>query len=158
MKILLASDHAGPELKSGLIEFFKSDFGQAIDEIIDLGTSDPKESVDYPDYAIKLCNKFLELEKENQLLGILICGSGIGISIAANKFMGIRAALCRSTEDGRLSKEHNNANIICLGARNTSLAEAKEIILAWKKASFQGGRHSKRLDIMAKLGCNPKFL
>ncbi|MBF0298940.1 MAG: ribose 5-phosphate isomerase B [Oligoflexia bacterium] len=157
MKIFLASDHAGPSLKKDLIDYLNSDIEFRGAEVIDLGTHDADQSVNYPDFAIKLCKELLEANKLIDTtdivsnFGILICGSGIGVCMVANRFNGIRAALCRSEEDARLSKEHNNANVICLGARMTSCEDAKKIILAWKKAEFQKGRHSKRLEIFDNL-------
>lgn len=140
-KVFIAGDHAGVEYKAkiaGLLKSLKHD-------VTDLGTNS-EASVDYPDYADKIA---AELKKAPNALGILICGTGIGISIAANRHKHIRAALCHSVEEGRLSREHNNANVLCLGARITSLTVAEGIVQQFLKTEFAGGRHAKRV---AKLG------
>jgi ribose 5-phosphate isomerase B len=140
-KIAIASDHAGVELKSALILYLEeSDIAAE-----DLGTHS-KESVDYPDYA----NRMAEwLQKNPALKGILICGSGIGISIAANRHKHIRAALCTNAEMAKLSREHNNANVLCLGARFIDVDSAKTCVKAFLYTEFEGGRHAARVE---KLG------
>nr|MBP9675057.1 RpiB/LacA/LacB family sugar-phosphate isomerase [Bacteriovoracaceae bacterium] len=113
MKIFIACDHAAFEAKEALKVFFMREKLQ----VVDLGTNS-NESVHYPHFAIKLSHEVL---KHPDYCGILLCGTGIGVSIVANKFKGIRAALCRSVEDAKLSREHNNANVLCLGARSNSI-------------------------------------
>ena len=143
MKIAIASDHAGYELKSILIEEFKNN---ADLQLIDLGCDNAKTSVDYPDYANKLVQKLLAKEVDS---GILVCGSGIGISIAANRFKGIRAALCQDANVAKLSRQHNDANIICFGGRIIDPKEAIAAVKVFLNTDFQGGRHSQRVE---KLG------
>lgn len=135
-KIYIASDHAGFELKSKLIELF-SDY-----DFIDLGP-DSNNSVDYPDYAQAVSKAVLG---DTASKGILLCGSGIGMSIAANRFNGIRAALCMNPELAALSRKHNNSNILVLAARFISEDEAKKIIQAWLDTDFEGDRHLKRIE------------
>ena len=113
-------------------------------EIIDLGT-DSEESVDYPLYG-KLCGETVASGKAD--LGIVLCGTGIGISIAANKVRGIRCGLCTSVEMARLTKQHNNANILALGGRTTKPELAAQIVDAWLDAEFEGGRHQRRVDML----------
>jgi ribose 5-phosphate isomerase B len=139
MKIFIASDHAGVELKQAVINYLKS----LKHEVVNLGT-DSADSVDYPDYANKLA---LELKQDD--LGVLICGSGVGVSIAANRHKHIRAALCATTKTAELSRQHNNANVLCLGARVTDEKTALEIVQKFFTTSFEGGRHQKRVE---KLG------
>ncbi len=138
MKIAMAADHGGYELKNILKDYLT----EKGNDIIDFGTNSP-ESVDYPDYAL-LCAK--EVVGKNVDFGILVCGTGVGISIAANKVKGIRCALCPSPEIAALTKEHNNANIISLGGRFTSPEYAKEIVDAYMSAEFAGDRHLKRIN------------
>ena len=133
-KIVIASDHAGFELK----ELLKKHF-----ECTDLGTNSP-DSVDYPDFGFKAA---AEVAKNN-CFGIIICGSGIGISIAANRNPKIRAALCLNTDMARLARQHNNANILALGARLTTPQDAVEIAKTFFATSFEGGRHQKRVDML----------
>ncbi len=138
MKISMAADHGGYELKNILRDYLK----EKGHEIVDLGTNS-EDSVDYPDYAL-LCAK--EVLAKNVDFGILVCGTGVGISIAANKVKGIRCALCPSPEIAALTKKHNNANIIALGGRFTKPELAKKIVDAYMSADFEGDRHIKRLD------------
>jgi RpiB/LacA/LacB family sugar-phosphate isomerase len=142
-KILIASDHAGFDLKKFLIsELEKMQF-----LVEDLGCDSAEKSVDYPDYAQKLCKK---ITSKNQLRGILICGSGIGISIAANRFKNIRAALCNDVKSTKLSRAHNNANVICLGARLTTKKTALAIVKAFFSTDFEGARHEARIAKLSK--------
>lgn len=136
--ILIASDHAGYELKKILKKYLENKKYT----IHDCG-ADSNESVDYPDYAHKLCG-FIKLNKAPQ--GILICGTGIGMSIAANKHKEIRAALCTSIEMAELAKKHNNANVLVLGSRVTSVDNAKDILDAFLTTKFEKGRHQRRID------------
>lgn len=140
MKVLIAADHAGFELKNQLIN--SKIFHKLNIEIEDLGPQDA-QSVDYPDYAKKVAQR---VNEDASLQGILICGSGQGMSITANKFSKVRAALCLDENMASLSRAHNNANILCLGSRLTSFEMAQKIISAFFKTPFEGGRHQTRVD------------
>lgn len=146
MKIALGSDHAGLKLKKEIIEHLK----EKDIEFKDLGT-DTKESCDYPDYAKKVA---IQVADKNYDLGILICGTGIGISIAANKVPGIRAALCSDTFSAHASREHNNANILALGERVVGVGLALDIVDTFLNSEFQGGRHQKRVDKISDIENN----
>ncbi|CCV64820.1 Ribose 5-phosphate isomerase B [Alteracholeplasma palmae J233] len=137
MKIALGSDHAGFKLKEELKTYLSS---KKI-EVLDLGTNS-EDSVDYPDYGKKVGHAVVEKSAD---LGIVVCGTGIGISIAANKVKGVRAALVYDELTGKLAKEHNNANVIALGGRTTSTKDAYKIVDAFLNATFEQ-RHQKRLD------------
>jgi ribose 5-phosphate isomerase B len=141
--IAIASDHAGPDYKKRLIEYL-TEKGYTC---LNMGT-DTEESVDYPIYAHKVCEKVLSGEAA---LGILICGTGIGMSIAANKHAGIRAGLCADPESAALTRQHNNANVLCMGARILSFEKVVEITDAFLGAEFLGGRHQKRVDMLENL-------
>lgn len=141
--ILIASDHAGFELKQYLIENLQK-LGYNLE---DLGCDDAGTSVDYSDFANKLCEKIIA-KKSNR--GILVCGSGIGISIAANRFKEIRAALCITEEMAELSRKHNDANIICLGARLTEKQVALDLVKKFLATEFEGGRHANRVAKLSK--------
>ena len=136
-KIFIASDHAGYNLKQNIINHFskKKNFK-------DLGTFNPKKSVNYPDYAHKLCKKVSSNRKN---IGILVCGSGTGMVMSANRHKNIRAALCYSVKNTKLSRLHNNANIITLGARLIKKNTAFKCINAFLNTKFEGGRHAKRV-------------
>lgn len=136
--MLIASDHGGLQLKDSIAAFLKE---RGID-FKDCGTFDDA-SVDYPDYADKVAGSVSRGEAAS---GILICGTGIGISIAANKFPNVRAALATDAFMAQMAKEHNNANVLVLGGRITSAEKGREIVAAWLDASFEGGRHQGRLD------------
>lgn len=136
MKIAIAADHGGFELKEALKQHYSE-----IDWD-DLGTNSA-ESVDYPDFAHKMAEYILQHKAE---LGILICGTGVGISIAANRHKGIRAALIYNNEVAKLVKEHNNANILVFGGRTMTVDEVTKYIDTFLKAEYQGGRHQRRLD------------
>lgn len=138
MKIAIASDHAGFEMKEQIKNFLK-DLGH---EAKDYGTFE-KASVDYPDLALKVSEAVAKNESER---GILFCGTGLGMSIAANKVPGIRATLCYDKNTAELSRKHNDANILTLGARIIELNQAKEIVYVWLKTEFEGERHSKRIE------------
>ena len=135
-KILLASDHAGFKLKKQLIPLIEKKF-----KLNDLGPVNDN-SVDYPDLALKLTNR---IPKSNILFGRLICGSGMGMAMAANKVKNVRAALCYSTKNTKLSRLHNNANIITLGSRLTSKKKAIQLINLFLSTKFEGGRHLRRI-------------
>lgn len=142
MKIAIGSDHGGYELKGKLIKYME-DLGY---EVVDHGTYS-KDSVDYPDYGEKVAKSVVD---GNEDLGVVICGTGIGISIAANKVKGARAALCGDTFSATMARQHNNANVIALGARVTGDELAKAILKAFLDSSFEGGRHARRVEkIMA---------
>lgn len=134
--LLIASDHAGFALKKALCEFFKN---EGI-EFEDLGTSDEK-SCDYPDYAHLLAQKLDKTKK-----GILICGSGIGVSISANRHKNVRCALCSEPLSARLARKHNDANVLALGARLIGLDLAIEIVKEFLYTEFEGGRHCLRVQ------------
>lgn len=136
--IAIASDHAGRELKEDLKELLL-ELGR---EFFDMGTDDDK-SVDYPDYGIPLAKKVSEGDFNS---GILVCGTGVGMSILANKFKGIRAALVNDVFTAKMAKEHNNANILVIGGRVTGKGLAREIVKVWLETEFAGGRHQRRLD------------
>ncbi len=136
--IAIASDHAGYELKSFLVlELKKLGF-----KLTDLGTNDAEKKVDYPDFAKKLAKNIIAKKSD---FGILICGSGIGISIAANRFKEIRAALCNNIKLAKLARNHNDANVICLGARYLKDKLALKIVNGFLNANFDGARHQKRV-------------
>ena len=136
--IYIASDHAGYNLKVDILKKFSKKLN-----ISDLGPNNSNKSVNYPDYAHKLCKKVI---KKNSNIGILVCGSGIGMSMAANRHKKIRAALCYSVKNTKLSRLHNNANIITLGARLTKKNTAFKCIEAFMNTKFEGGRHQKRVN------------
>ena len=140
-KIVIGCDHGGFELKNEIIAHLEK---RGI-EVTDVGTYSTA-SCNYPDYARAVCRKIQSGEFER---GILVCGTGIGISIAANKFDGIRCALVRDSFSARLTKEHNNANIIALGGRVTGTELAADIVDSWLNAEFAGGRHQGRIDIIS---------
>ena len=136
-KILIASDHAGFHLKEELKKHFKSEH-----EFMDLG-SNSSDSVDYPDYAHILSQKISESKDS---FGILICGSGIGMSMVANRYKNVRAALCLNEKMAQLSREHNNANVLVLGSRLISCEEAIKCLIMFFNSKFEGNRHQARLD------------
>lgn len=138
MKVAIGCDHGGYELKTYLVKKFE----EKGYEFIDFGTN-TTESVDYPDYAFAVSEY---VAKGNCELGILICSTGIGISIAANKVEGIRAAHCTDTFSARMSRRHNNANILALGGKITGVSIAEEIVETFLSESFDGGRHQRRID------------
>ena len=136
-KICIASDHAGFNLKESIKDYL---INKNV-SIIDLGPNDNK-SVDYPDYAKKIGNR-IKFKKSD--IGILVCGSGTGMAISANKFKNIRAAVCYNIKSTRLSRQHNNANIIALGARLTKKSLSLKLVELFLKTKFEGGRHLKRI-------------
>jgi ribose 5-phosphate isomerase B len=140
---IIASDHGGLELKDAIKSFLED---RRID-VRDLGTMN-SDSVDYPDFAEKLAVALTRGEAEN---GILICGTGIGMSIAANKFPGIRAALITDEFTARMSKEHNNANVIVMGGRVLKPEQACAMVQTWLETAFEGGRHQGRLDKISQI-------
>jgi ribose 5-phosphate isomerase B len=144
MKIAIAADHAGFSLKEALRERL----GAAGHDLIDLGTYSP-ESTDYPDYAVAVAGKVASGEADR---GILVCSTGIGMSIAANKIAGIRAAVGAHSEAVRLTREHNDANVIALGAKFLSAGEAEQFVDIFLTTNFDGGaRHARRIEKIAAL-------
>lgn len=139
MQLFIACDHAAFEAKEALKAALA-----ASHQLTDLGTHGP-ESVHYPEYAAKLAQSVLG---HPDSMGILLCGSGIGVSIGANRFKGIRAALCRDLEDAKLARSHNNANVLCLGARKNSSAELLAMVQTFLTTPFEGGRHALRVQMM----------
>ncbi|MDP7123517.1 MAG: ribose 5-phosphate isomerase B [Alphaproteobacteria bacterium] len=139
--VAIASDHAGYEMKTALKEEISS-LGYGV---LDLGTDNP-DSVDYPDFAHALAEAVTQ-GKAGQ--GVLVCGSGIGVSITANRHPGIRAALCHNAETARLSRQHNNANVLAMGERIIGVDVARECLRAFLETEFEGGRHARRV---AKMG------
>lgn len=143
MKIAIASDHGGFALK----EILKKHLQEAGYDLSDCGT-DSEESCDYPDFAEKACRK---VQAGEVSLAVLICGTGIGMSIAANKMKGIRAALCHDEFSARFSRAHNNANVLALGARVVGPGLAASILDVFLSAQFEGGRHERRLRKIAAI-------
>jgi len=141
MKIAIASDHAGFELKEAIKQAFPEH------EFSDFGTHSAA-AMDYPDTAGPAAKAVASGQAEK---GILICGSGIGMSIAANKIPGIRAALCSTTDVARLSRLHNDANVLCLAGRYTAAPYAREIVKTWLETGFEGGRHLNRITKIKNL-------
>ena len=137
MQFFIASDHAGFKLKGSVLGILE----QMGHRVIDLGPMDA-ERVDYPDFANILCQKVLE---NTESFGILICGSGIGMSIAANRHKGIRAALCSEPYSAAMSRAHNDANVLCLGARVVGIGMVESILKAFCEGTFEGGRHACRI-------------
>ncbi len=139
MKIAIASDHAGFELKEKLKEVF-------VDiDWLDLGTHN-QDSVNYPDYGFAMGEAITEGRAKK---GIVICGSGVGISIAANRFPAVRAALCTDATMARLSRQHNDANVLALGSRIIGFEVAHECVTVFLNTPFEGGRHQKRVDMLS---------
>lgn len=141
--IYIGCDHGGFALKQEIFKYIKEDLAL---EIEDLGCHDTS-SVDYPDYAEKVCKKVVSENAQ----GILICGTGIGISIAANKINGIRCALCSEPFSAEMTRKHNNANVLAMGGRTTGPELAKSIVKAFLSTDFEGGRHQNRLDKISAL-------
>jgi ribose 5-phosphate isomerase B len=140
MRIATGSDHAGFTLKQDLIAWLQ---GQG-HEVVDLGTT-VKERCDYPDYAVAVADTVV---KGNADWGLLICGTGIGMSMSANKVHGIRAAVVSDAFSARATRLHNDANVLCMGERVVGAGLAQEIVSAWLDADYEGGRHQHRIDKM----------
>ena len=145
-KIYIASDHAGYEAKMQVKSILEN-MGVLV---IDLGADNAKNSVDYPDFAALVANSI----KSNDEFGVLICGSGIGISIAANRFSHIRCALCHNSTLARLSREHNDANVLCFGARVVGAEVIKDMVEVFFTTEFSGGRHQKRVEKLGVCQCS----
>ena len=136
-KVCIASDHAGFALKNYVLNYL---INKSV-SVIDLGPSNDN-SVDYPDFAIKVSNRIKSGKSD---IGILVCGSGTGMAISANKIKGIRAAVCYNKKSTRLSRQHNNANIMALGSRLTKKKDVQKLITIFLKTKFEGGRHLRRV-------------
>lgn len=144
MKVAIGSDHAGYYLKEELKEVLKNEGV----EYLDLGTLNGDESVDYPDYAASVARKVASGEFDR---GVIVCGTGVGVAIAANKIKGIRAANCNETICARFSREHNDANVLTMGARIIGPSVAQEILKIWLETDFEGGRHARRVNKISEI-------
>jgi len=146
VRVAVAADHAGYRLKEEIVDFLR----QSGIEYRDFGTHSP-EPVDYPDFALAVARAVQSGEFDR---GIIVCGTGIGVSISANKVPGIRAALCHDTFSARASREHNDANVLTLGERVIGPGLARDIVATWLMAEFQGGRHARRVQKIADIEAN----
>ncbi len=142
-RFVVGSDHGGIDVKGAVIATLERRGAQ----VVDAGTNGPA-SVDYPDFAVKVAGMVSRGEADQ---GVLVCGTGIGMSMAANKFPGVRAALVTDEFMARMSREHNNANILVLGGRVVDVPTAEKLVTAWLDATFEGGRHQSRLDKITAL-------
>ncbi len=138
MNFFIATDHAGVTIKPAVIDMLKAK-GHSVNDLGPFTT----ERVDYPDFAHALC---VEVLKNKGTFGILICGSGIGMSLAANKHIGIRAALCHDAYTASMARAHNDANVLCFGERIVGLGVVESMLDAWCTTSFEGGRHAQRVE------------
>ncbi|MBQ9613201.1 MAG: ribose 5-phosphate isomerase B [Lachnospiraceae bacterium] len=143
MKLAIGNDHVAIEMKKEICVYLES---KGI-EVIDVGTDSP-ERFDYPISGYKVARLVADGKADG---GVLICGTGVGISLAANKVRGIRACVCSDPYTARLSKQHNNTNIIAFGARVIGIETAKMIVDEWLNAEFEGGRHQKRIDMIHEI-------
>lgn len=143
MRIAIGSDHAGYDLKLMVRNYLMS-YGC---EVVDMGC-DSEVSCDYPTFAHEVCSMILKNEAE---LGVLVCGTGIGMSMSANRYVGIRAALCANEYHARMSRAHNNSNVLCLGSRVIGSELALSILKAWLETEFEGGRHMRRVNLIDEL-------
>ncbi len=143
MKITIGSDHGAVELKDAVKKVL-ADLDVEVDDVGTFGT----DSVDYPDIAEKVCAAVTNGKSDR---GIVLCGTGIGISIAANKIHGIRCALCNDVYSAKMSRKHNNANVLAMGGRVIGYGSAEEIVRAWIATEFEGGRHERRVNKISKL-------
>ena len=143
MKIAIGNDHAALELKNHIVDYLVKE-GH---EVVNFGTDTPA-STDYPIYGARVAHAVANGECER---GVVICGTGIGISISANKVKGIRCALCSEPVSAKLTRQHNDANILAMGARIIGPAMAEEIVHTFLTTEFEGGRHSRRVDLITKL-------
>ena len=142
-RVAIGSDHAGYQLKEQLAEHLR----ESGHEVEDLGT-DSEESVDYPDFGAAVARAVVAGEAD---YGVCVCGTGIGIGIAANKVKGARAAVVHDTTSARMARQHNNANVVCIGARLTGSQAATDAVDAFLSAEFEGGRHQRRIDEISDL-------
>jgi ribose 5-phosphate isomerase B len=143
MKIIIGSDHGGYDLKQIVVNFLK----QLGHQVEDIGTHH-RESVDYPEYAVRVARSVTDGRVDR---GILLCGSGIGMCMTANRISGARAALVSEPYAARMSRRHNDSNILCLGGRFLGDQLALEIVSAWLQEDFEGGRHQRRVDLIEQL-------
>jgi ribose 5-phosphate isomerase B len=143
MRIVIGSDHAGFDLKEALRQWLQ-DAGH---EVIDVGT-DSEASCDYPVFGAAVAREVAAGDADR---GVAVCGSGIGICMAANKIPGVRAAVIRTAEDAEMSRRHNDANVACFGGRVTAMAEAERALGSFLDTDFEGGRHERRVDLLAEL-------
>ncbi len=143
MKVVIGADHAGYELKEKVKKYLEI---KGL-EVEDVGTFS-KDSVDYPDYAFKVASQVSEKKVD---FGVLVCKSGIGMSIAANKFKNVRAAVCFTAEMAKLARSHNDANVLSLSQEFTKEEEAYKIVETWLATEFEGGRHQRRVDKIRKM-------
>lgn len=146
MKIAIGCDHRGYPLKKALVQEIE-DLGH---EIKDFGSFDETQ-VDYPDYALAVSRA---VARGDCYCGILICGTGIGMSVAANKIKGIRAARCQDCFSAKMARQHNDANVLCLGAMVIGPGLAREVVRAYLEAKFEGGRHAKRIEKISAIECS----
>ena len=144
MKIYIGADHRGYDFKVKIIKILNAGGHQ----VVDVGTYDNKISCDYPEFAYKVAT---EVAKSRKARGILVCMSGIGQAIAANKVKGAYAALCYNVESAKLSRMHNNSNILVLGAKSVKQKALSEIIEIWLNTEFEGGRHKRRFNLIKKM-------
>ena len=149
--LLLGSDHRGLEMKHKLLDWVSPDNADTtkfdIAVIQNLKPHEPGQSVDYPD-VVKEFGKSFDIHD----YGILVCGSGYGVSIAANRFKNIRAVVCRTAKEAEMSRKHNDANVLCLGADFTTMSQAKKIVKAFFTTNFEGGRHKRRVKKLERVG------
>jgi ribose 5-phosphate isomerase B len=144
-KIIVGADHGGVKLKDDIVAMLSSSGGNY--EIVDKGTHGTT-SVDYPNIAESVCN---DVVSHKAATGILVCGSGIGISISANKVKGIRAALVHDAYTARMARQHNDANVVCLGERVTGSEVAKDAVKVFLETEFEGGRHANRVNLISSI-------
>lgn len=144
MKVAFGNDHAAVDIKAEIIAFMENELQL---EVVNMGTDEP-DSVDYPDFARLVAEQVASGKTE---LGVVICGTGIGISIAANKVDSIRCGLCCTPEMAEMTRKHNNANVLAMGARVTPVAEMKKILTAFFHTDFEGGRHQNRIQKITDL-------
>tara|TARA_Y100000996_G_scaffold410490_1_gene392963 strand:- start:831 stop:1262 length:432 start_codon:yes stop_codon:yes gene_type:complete len=143
MKISIASDHAAYNEKQEIIKYL---LDKRLD-VVDLGTNS-EESVDYPIFGQRVAESIIDKKVDR---GIVICGTGIGISIAANRYKNIRATLCNTPEHAEMARKHNDSNVLALGGRTTNLEDLKSIVDVWLSTDFEGGRHQKRINLIEKV-------
>jgi len=143
MKISIASDHAAYNEKQEIIKYL---LDKRLD-ILDLGTNS-EESVDYPIFGQRVAESIIDKKVDR---GIVICGTGIGISIAANRYKNIRATLCNTPEHAEMARKHNDSNVLALGGRTTNLDDLKSIVDVWLSTDFEGGRHQERINLIEKV-------
>lgn len=147
-RIYISSDHNGNAARACIVRLL----GENCEDVVDLGPGEIDGKVDYPDVATNLCRLLLESCQDRETYGILICGTGAGMSIAANRFRGIRAVLVTDKETARLSREHNDANVMVLGQWRTPIGSMEEIVHSWLSSGFGQSRHVRRLEKLDRLG------